>query len=372
MKADFSPTGRAWIEVSRSALIRNAAALRSLLPAGCGMMPVLKADAYGHGAALVAGVLGEAGIEDFCVATAQEGAALRRAGARGRVLVLGWTDPADAPLLARYELAQTVTGLEHARALDAAGRPLAVHVAVDTGMHRLGVAWDDEAALRAVCGMENLRVEGVFTHLAAAGDAFTREQVRRFYMAVERLRAAGISVPMVHLLGSGGILRCPWAAGDAVRPGIALYGTMETEEETAASPVPLTPALRLCARITALHRLRPGEGAGYGLAFRAGRDTVLAAAAIGYADGLPRALGQGRGRALVRGRSVPIAGRVCMDQCLLDVTDAPETAVGDTAVFLGADGPERIGVCETARAAGTIANEVLSRLGPRLCRILVE
>ena len=370
MGTDAFPKSRAWIELSRAALAHNVAALRSLLPAGCGLMPVLKADAYGHGAVLTAGLLAEMGVRRFCVATAAEGAALRRAGVGGEILVLGWTDPAEAPLLAEMGLAQAVADPDHARGLAAAGLPLAVHIAVDTGLHRLGTAWDDGAALEAACAAGPLRVEGAFTHLAAAESdpAFTREQVRRFYSAAARLRAAGAAGLRTHLLGSYGILRCPWAAGDLARPGIALYGTLETAADTAAAPVALEPVLTLKARIASLRRLAPGEGAGYGLAFRASRQTRLATAAIGYADGLPRCLGEGRGRALVRGRSVPIVGRVCMDQCLLDVTDAPGAAVGDEAVFIGADGAERIGVCELARAAGTIANETLSRLGPRLGR----
>lgn len=377
MAARFDPAGRAWIELDRGALAHNVDALRAWLPAGCGLMPALKADAYGHGAALVAGWLEQMGVRDFCVATAAEGAALREAGVRGNVLVLGWTDPAEAPLLARYALAQTVAGPEHARALGGQGQPLAVHVAVDTGMHRLGAPWDDVSALRAAWDVQSLRVEGLYTHLCTAdaadadGVAFMREQVRRFASAAERLRASGARVPRVHLLGSYGILRCPEAAGDLVRPGLALYGTLETAEDTARSPVDLAPVLSLKARIAALHRLGPGEGAGYGLAFRAARETVLAAASIGYADGLPRCVGEGRGRALVRGRSVPIVGRVCMDQCLLDVTDVPGAAVGDAAVFIGADGEERITVCELAGTAGTIANEILSRLGPRLERVAV-
>ena len=359
--------GRAWIELDRAALENNVKVLRDLLPPGCGLMPAVKADAYGHGAALVAGALREMGIEDFCTATAAEGVALRQAGVRGHILVLGYTGPEDRARLAALGLTQTVTCPEHAQALR--GREtVSVHIAIDTGLHRLGTAWDDGPGLRSIYGQPGLRVTGAYTHLAGAGEAFDREQIRRFYTAVEGLRQGGCPVGKVHLLASGGILRYPEAAGDWARPGIALYGTLETAEATAACPAALRPVLSLKGRITAIHRLAPGVGAGYGLAFTAGRETVLAAAALGYADGLPRQLGGGRGRALVRGRSALIAGRICMDQCLLDVTDVPGAAVGDEAVFIGRSGGETIHVCELAGAAGTIANEILSRLGPRLER----
>ncbi len=366
-----APRGRAWIELDRAALIHNVLALRSLLPQGCALMPVVKANAYGHGAALIARALQDVGLDAFCVATAEEGAALRQAGIGGMVLVLGYTGPEDFPLLADWDLTQAAASLSHARQMGDFGRPLAAHLAIDTGMHRLGVPWDDAGALQAACAVKNLRVTGAFTHLAEAGSAFTEIQTGRFYAAVDRLRSQGFPIAKVHLLGSYGILHCPQAAGDYARPGIALYGVPERREDGENCPVSLRPVLSLKGRITAVHRLAPGEGAGYDLAFTAKRQTVLAAAAIGYADGLPRCLGEGRGRALVHGVSVPIAGRICMDQCLLDVTDAPEAEPGDVAVFIGGQGREYISACELAEAAGTITNEILSRLGPRLGRVMI-
>ena len=339
-------------------------------------MPAVKANAYGHGAVLIAGALQDMGIDAFCVATAVEGAELRQAGIRGIILVLGYTDPDDFSLLEQYHLTQTVVSLVYARELNGYGKPLSVHIAIDTGMHRLGERWNDTDVLKAICRMENLQVNGAFTHLCTAastdkaGQAFTRRQAQRFYTAVRRLRADNIVIPKVHLLGSYGILRCPKAPGDYARPGIALYGVLENAEDTANCPIPLQPVLSLKARIAVVHQLLPGEGAGYGLAFTAERKTVLATASIGYADGLTSQLGRGQGRALLHGHSAPIVGRICMDQCLLDVTDVPNVQTGDEAVFIGISGHKSISACELAATSGTITNELLSRLGLRLTRVL--
>ena len=355
--------GRAWIELDRAALEHNVRVLRGMLPERCALMPAVKANAYGHGAVLIAGALQQLGVDAFCVATAEEGAELRQAGIRGLILVLGCTGPGDASLLAGCDLTQTVVSADHAAALNGVGRPLCVHIAVDTGMHRLGIPWDDVPALESVYRMDRLRVGGLYTHLTGAGDAFTRTQIARFYAAADRLRADGLPPGKTHLLGSYGIRRFPAAAGDYARPGIALYGAAEPDMPN------LRPVLSLHARITALHRLPPGESAGYDLAFTARRETVLAAASIGYADGLPRCLGEGKGRALAEGCAVPIVGRICMDQCLLDVTDVPGIRAGTEVVFIGSSGQARITARDLAAASDTIPNEILSRLGPRLRRM---
>lgn len=375
MRTPF-PTGRAWIELDRAALRHNAAYLRSLLPPGCRLMPAVKANAYGHGAALIARELSRLGVEAFCVATAEEGAELRAGGAAGEILVLGYTHPACLPLLEEYRLTQTVVDCAYARELERYGRPLEVQIKLDTGMHRLGERCEHLRELESIFAIGNLRVTGAYTHLCAgetdapAGRDFTLAQDRAFRDAVERLRSRGCAIPKVHILASDGLLRYPELGGGWARVGIALYGTLGSRADLERHGKCLRPVLSLKARIASVKEVFQGEGAGYALRFRAKRDTRLAVAAIGYGDGLPGALGCGAGSALVGGVRVPIAGRVCMDQVLLDVTDVPRVSPGDTAVFIGRDGGEEIAAVDLAEQAGTITNEILSRLGPRLERIL--
>ena len=377
MTARF-PTGRAWIELDRAALRHNVDYLRSLLPPGCALMPAVKANAYGHGAALVAQELNGLGVDAFCVASAAEGAELREQGVAGSILVLGYTHPACFPLLEEYRLTQTVVDCAYAGELERCGRPLEVQVKLDTGMHRLGERCGSLRALREIFAIPNLRVTGVYTHLCAdesdspAGRAFTLAQGRAFWDAVERLRARGCPIPKAHILASDGLLRYPELGGDYARVGIALYGTLGTRADLEKYGGNLRPVLSLKARIASVKEVFQGEGAGYALRFRAPRDTRLAVAAIGYGDGLPGALGCGRGEALVNGVRAPIAGRVCMDQVLLDVTDAPRAVPGDTAVLIGRDGGEEISAVDVAEQTGTITNEVLSRLGARLERVMTE
>lgn len=359
---------RAWIELDRAALARNVALLRSLLPGRCALMAVLKADGYGHGAALLGPALEELGVDAFCTASAGEGAALRRAGVKGEILVLGYTHPEALPLALENGLILTVTGAEHAGALEASGLPLRVHLAVDTGMRRLGFPAEDTAAMEAVFRSETLRAEGAYTHLCTGEKSFCRQQARRFWSAVQALRERGCPVEKAHLLSSAGLLAFPELGGDYARVGIALFGVCGTREDGEACGVPLRPVLSLKTRVAALRELKAGEGAGYGLRWRAERDSRLAALSIGYADGLPRSLSGGRGGALIRSRYAPIAGDICMDQTLVDVTELPPLSVGEEAVLIGRSGGAERSAYDLAEAAGTITNEILSRLGARLER----
>lgn len=370
------PQGRAWIELDHDALRHNVETLRSLLPPGCALMPAVKANAYGHGAVPVARELNRLGIDAFCVATAEEGAELRENGVTGEILVLGYTHPALLPLLTRYDLTQTVLDTSYAEALTQAGQTIKVHIAVDTGMHRLG---EPAANIERICNLfrlENLNITGMYTHLcvsdtdSAEGRAFTLEQGEAFYRLIAQLRAHGYIIPKAHLLASYGLLRYPALGGAYARVGIALYGQLSTREDTEDSPLPLRPVLTLKARVAAVKTLRAGEAAGYGLQFTAARDTRLAVLAIGYADGIPRALSCEVGSVLIDGQKAPIVGRICMDQTLVDVTKLPDVIPGAVAILIGQSGNEKITACDLAAQAVTISNELFSRLGHRLPRIV--
>lgn len=368
-----APMGRSWKELDLAALRHNAQLLRSRLAPGCALMAVVKADGYGHGGAAVARCLQKEGVRAFAVACLGEGIALRRAGIWGRILILGYTSAEEVPLLRRWRLTQTVADEAHALALNDFGKPLRVHLAMDTGMHRLGVPAGDTAALARLFRMKNLRIEGVFSHLCVSDSpdqsSYTQTQLTRFYDAVSRLRECGLDPGSTHIQASYGILNLPPQPCAYARAGIVLYG-VDSGEEAAAAAAGLRPVLSLRARVVCVRQLRPGECAGYGLAFRARRDTALAVLSIGYADGLPRELAENGGRVLLHGRSCPMAGRMCMDQLLVDVTGLPDVRPGDIATVIGQDGALRISAEEVSQRCGTITNELLSRLGHRIGQVI--
>lgn len=359
---------RAWVELSEENLHHNVRLLKGMVPKSCALMPAVKADAYGHGAVWVSRSLQKLGIQDFCVASAAEGASLRRAGIRGQILILGYTHPADFSVLTEYTLTQTIVDGAYASVLDGWAKqsgsgPIKAHVAVDTGMHRLGEPFDEPRRIADIWKLEHLRITGVFSHLctsdgsSAEDRAYVRLQEKRFRQVLSYLHRAGIHGFQTHLQGSYGILNYPDMTYDLARPGIALYGVPASSG--------LRPVLSLKARVAAVRELPPGERAGYGLAWQADGVRKLATVSIGYADGIPRAL-SGRGHALVNGQKVPVAGRICMDQLLLDVTEAPGVRPGDEVVFIGKSKDLEITAEDLAEDAGTIPNEILCRLGKRL------
>lgn len=392
---------RAWIELDGAALEHNVAFLRSRLPQGCRLMPAVKADAYGHGAVPIARELSRLGVDAFCVACAAEGIELRRAGIHGEILVLGCTPPEDFPLLDAFRLTQTVIDYPYALALNRFGRTLHVHIGIDTGMHRLGIRCENLEEIAQVCGMKNLAVDGLFTHLPASDSplpqdrAYTLGQIAAFYRVVDTLRQKGFPCPGLHILASYGIMnllrgKADTAArqetpplegeenfsdemlgADYVRPGIMLYGLLSTESDSRKWNGALRPVLSLKTRTASVRVLHAGEPAGYGLAFTARQDTPIATVSIGYADGLPRALSHGNGSVLIHGCQAPIIGRICMDQTLVDISAVPQVRTGDEVVVIGRSGSLEITAGQIATQCDTITNEILSRLGPRLGRVLV-
>lgn len=376
--ASPSPCGRAWIELDRAALGKNTAFLTSLLPKDCRLMPAVKANAYGHGAALIARELNRLGVDAFCVASLEEGISLRKAKVKGEILILGYTAPEDFPLLARHRLTQTVLDYEYAKKLELSGIKLHVHIGIDTGMHRLGIRCENIEEILAVFDMKNLTVDGMYTHLSACDSpeseskAFTECQIQAFYRAAKILEEQDIPCPMLHLQSSYGLLNYPNLDADYVRAGIALYGVPSVEGSTPFFDERLCPVLSLKARVASVRRLCSSESAGYGLAFTAEKDMRIAVLSIGYADGLPRELSCGGGSALLYGIKVPIIGKICMDQTLIDVSHVPQVKAGDVAVLIGNSEKAEITAAEVATQCGTITNELLSRLGGRLERFFAE
>lgn len=362
-------TSRAWREIDLEAVAHNANTLQSALAPGCGLMAVVKADAYGHGALPIARRLEREGVAAFAVACLEEGAALRQGGIRGEILVLGCTSPQLAPALARWDLTQTVADEAHGLALSRQGVPLRVHLALDTGMRRLGVPAGDREAIARLCALPNLDIRGVFSHLCVSDSPlpedrrYTLDQLSLFYDTLRWMKTRSLPVGETHIQASYGILNLPPQPCRWARAGIALYGVGSAPPRP--SRLPLRPALSLRARLATVRSLAAGEGAGYGLAFRPDTPRRLGVVTIGYADGLPRDLPQRGGQVLLRGRRCPMVGRMCMDQLLVDVTGVP-AGPGDVVTLLGRDGGAEIPAEEAAAICGTITNEFLSRLGSRL------
>lgn len=370
-----SAKGRAWIEIDRNALQNNVEVIRRRLPKNCQLMPAVKANAYGHGAVLIAGELQKMGIETFCVACVAEGVELRKAGIEGEILILGYTNPAEFETVYQYKLTQTVIDYEYAMLLQQFGKKIHVHVAVDTGMNRLGERHENIDKIVEIFKMSNLMINGIFTHLSACDGIkvserrYTDEQLCKFKAVIKALRERGIAVPKVHMHASYGVLNCACVEGDYARVGIALYGMLSTKEDTRLWGQDLKPVLSLKTRIVNIKEVHEGETVGYGLEELAKEDGKIAALPIGYADGLPRELSYGKGFVLVKGSKVPITGRICMDQTLIDVKGIEGLKEGDEVIIIGKEGEHEITACDLAKQAGTISNEILSRLGSRLKRI---
>ena len=396
-----SACSRAWIELDAEALRQNVELFRARIPQHCRLMPAVKADAYGHGLVPIARLLDGMGVDAYSVACISEGIELRNAGIKGKILILGYTSPEDFPLLRHYRLTQTVVDYPYAKELNRYGEKLHVHIGIDTGMHRIGIRCEDLEAIAAVYQMENLVVDGLFTHLCVSDSphpqhrAFTTSQLRAFYQVIEILKEDGYPCPALHILASYGILnllpdrRDPdWQkkrpagsragldpdrlAADFVRPGIALYGVLSTTADQNVWKQSLKPVLSLKARITSIRPLHAGESVSYGITYTAALDMQIAAIAIGYADGLPRELSNGRGYVLINGRRAPIIGRICMDQCIVDVSRIPNVKRGGTAVIIGRSGEEEITAAQLAETCGTITHEILTGLAARLGRVVKE
>ncbi len=374
-------TTRTWAEISLSALRHNAAELTRSLPAGCGLLGVVKANAYGHGAVETAAVLRQSGCRYLAVACPEEALELRHAGESLPILILGATDPFRVPELAEAGVTLAVDSAERGRAFSRAlpeGRRLKVHIKLDTGMGRLGFPAASEDALRSaaeVMTLPGLETEGVFTHFAVSdtpgGEDYTRSQLALFLSAADRLEEwSGRGFALRHCANSGAVLsfREAGACLDMVRPGILTYGIYPDRER---GGLELVPVMRVKSRVCAITRHRKGDSISYGRTWTAGRDTVLAVMPMGYADGLPRRLSN-KLEVMIRGVRVRQVGRICMDMCMLDVTDHPEIAVGDVVTVFGTGEDGGPTAAELAEKADTIPYEITCGISMRVPRICLD
>lgn len=376
------PPRTTWIEVSRSALVNNLNILRRSIPPKTQLMAVVKANAYGHGAAETARTLQAAGADRFAVATLQEAVELRSAGIECPVLVLGHTPAWQAELALTHAVTLTLFDLDTASAMhEYAARyrqRLSVHLKVNTGMNRLGVR--PTAAprlLAALAQLHGLYVEGIFTHFATSDESDKRHaeaQFAHFRQLLDELTRLNLRPPLAHAANSAALLTMPDTHLDMVRTGIALYG-LDPDLEQCKLPAGFRPALTWKAIVTQVSDLEVGEAVSYGREFIADHPMRVAVLPIGYADGFPRKP-HNWGSVLIHGRSAPILGRVCMDQCVVDVTDIERACgaihQGDEVVLLGRQGDAAITAEEASRRIATNNYDIVSRILARVPRLYVD
>ena len=375
---------RTWAEVSLDNLEHNYRAIKNHIPEGCRVLGVMKADAYGHGAVPLSHALCELGAEYLAVSNLEEAIQLRRGGVRAPMLILGYTPASFADTMVFMDITQEVHSLEYAKELDTAlagtNYILNVHLKLDTGMTRIGFfAYDHERTLPElleVCGLPHLHVEGVFTHFCVADskapedEAFTRTQYARFTAMLDALAAHGIRPELRHCASSGATILYPELALDMVRPGIATYGHAPSED--AEGILDLRPLMTVRTTVAQLREIPAGTSISYGRTYTAERDMRVAVLPIGYADGLLRGL-SGKVSFRIRGKMARSVGRICMDMCMVDVSEIPEIRVGDEAALFGYDTDGTLLPCERiAQQAGTISYEILCGISKRIPRIYMQ
>lgn len=365
-------TDRAYLEIDLNNLEHNVKVLKGAMPQKCKLMAVVKAEAYGHGIYEIATHLGKIGVKAFAVATIDEGIKLRQYGVSGEILILGYTAPARAKELRKYDLTQTLIDYEYSLLLNKQGYAVMTHIKVDTGMHRLGFDAKDIENISAVFSMKHIKVSGIYTHLCAADSVdekdifFTNVQIESFYNLLNQLKEKGITIPKIHIQSSYGLLNYPELKCDYVRAGVSLYGVLSSPNDRTKLQLDLRPVLSLKSRVILLREIKKGDSVGYSRSFVANRDSLIAVLPVGYADGYPRNLSCGKSYVLINGHQAPVVGKICMDQLAVDVTDIPDIKVGITATLIEKDDDEEISASMIADNSESITNELLSRMGQRL------
>lgn len=367
---------RTYVTIDLDAVAANIEEARKRIASDVKLMAVIKTDGYGHGAVEIGRYLKDA-VDYYAVASVDEAVELRQAGLQLPILILGYTMHAQYPMLVEYDITQTVYRLEDARLLSEiswkAGKTAKVHIAVDTGMGRIGVMPDDDGAaiVGEIAGLPGIEIEGMFTHFSTADEtdkSYTKLQMKRYDDFVELLEQRGISIPLKHICNSAGIMEFDHHRYQMVRSGIITYG-LYPSDEVIKDNLLLKPALEWKAHVVHVKTLAPGAGISYGKTYVTDKPaTVIATVNVGYGDGYPRNLSN-KGRVLIHGQSVPIVGRVCMDQFMVDVTGVDNVQPEDVVTLIGFDGEEHISVEEAAKLAGTFNYEFVCDISKRVPRI---
>ncbi len=370
----------AWAEINVTNLDFNIRQIQQKVGPHRKVTGIIKADGYGHGAIKVADVLRANGIDSFGVATLSEAVRLRQAGfITEEIMVIGLTPDPYVDTIIEYNLTPVTDSLKNAEkfseAAAKAGTVVSGYVVCDTGMGRIGYCPEDPhavAEVQKIAALPNFRIQGLFSHFATADAAdkqYANLQEQRFRAFFKKLQAADVDVPLRTLANSAAIMELPTAYYDQVRPGIILYGCYPSNEVDRGQ-LELRPAMSVKANIVHLKKVSPGTTISYGRKYTATRDSLIATIPLGYADGFPRPYSM-KGHVLVNGVKAPLAGNICMDQCMVDVTDVPYVRLGDEVTIMGSDGIYEILADDIAEATGTINYEIVCAFGQRLPKVYV-
>ena len=367
-----------WAKIYLDNLAHNIREIRKTVKKNTLITAVIKANAYGHGSIETAKVFLENGASRLAVATLSEAIELRRAGIDAPILILGYTPKSQHSLVIEYDISQTIYSFEDALALSKAAseqnKTGTIHIKIDSGMGRIGFLPEDGAIdeIINISKLPNIYIEGIFTHFATADEkdkAYTRLQFERFSTVVDKLEKKGLSIPIKHVSNSAAIIELPEYELDMVRPGIILYGYYPSNDVN-KDRIKLKPAMTVKAKISHLKTVPKGTGISYGQIFVTDRESKIATIPIGYADGFTRILSS-KAEVSIKGKRVPVVGRICMDQCMLDVTDVEDVKVGDEVVLLGYEEGQPDAV-EIGEKLNTISYEILCGVGRRIPRVYIK
>lgn len=372
LKSFYRPT---WAEISLDALQHNIDSIRSVIPGEMKMIAVVKADAYGHGAIEVARHAVSCGVDYLAVAFLDEALELRAAGIKAPILIMGYTSPEAIDTAIEHDIAFTVFSEHMLSALeqrDNGAKQAIIHIKIDTGMSRLGVRYNDDVTgfIDRALRIPNVKIEGLYTHYACADEAdksFTIEQHHRFSHIIAHYRERGVEFPLVHAGNSATAIDMPALSFNMVRLGISMYGLYPSLEIN-QSKVKLMPVMTFKTHIVNINALPPHTGVSYGQTYHTQADEQIATIPVGYADGFSRAL-SGHVEVLLRGQKVPIVGRICMDQCMLNATGLQELTIGEEVVLFGVQQDRIILADELASKLGTINYEVTCQVSHRVPRV---
>lgn len=370
---------RAFLEINLNNLEHNINQIKQILSSKTKIMAVIKANAYGHDSILIAKKLSELGIDDFAVATLEEGIILRKNHIKGNILILGYTDFENLQYVIKYDLIQTIIDVDYSEKIKTLPlkNKLKCHVKINTGMNRIGEDCHNLSSLITIFENPKLTILGTFSHLCVADSKkkedinFTKNQIQNFTMCIKSLQEHGFHPGKLHIQNSYGVINYNEEIYDYVRVGILMYGVNNEEKSYQKIKLDLKPVLSLKAKIVSIKEINKNESVGYGRTYIASSKRKIATIAIGYADGLPRNLSNKNVSVKINHAYAKIIGRICMDQCMIDITNIKNAKVGDVATIIDSE-DNNISLEKLATKADTITDELASRLGNRLKRIAIE